>query len=215
MLAAPWFLAVVGFVINMVCTVVMINAAVSKLPKPDFTPVADPVVVAAVEAKAAEAVAPPPQLWSFKTNAVDELITELKKEREAVIEEQKDLAAMSSQVTAERQEVEKVKNEILRLRKDLEARIVEVAESEKENLKNLGQTYTAMLPAGAAVILRELDEDSAVKILAQMKPKSAALVLGEMARIVDKTSDEPPARRAARISDKLRLMKALKSTAAQ
>jgi hypothetical protein len=67
-----------------------------------------------------------------------------------------------------------------------------------------------MLPAGAAVILREIDEDSAVKILAQMKAKSAALVLGEMARIVDKSSDEPPARRAARISDKLRLMKALK-----
>jgi flagellar motility protein MotE (MotC chaperone) len=210
MLASPWFLAVVGFVINMVCTVVMINAAVSKLPKPDFTPVPDPVEVAATEAKAAEAAAPPPQLWSFKTNAVDELITELKKEREAVIEEQKDLAAMSSQVTAERQEVEKVKNEILRLRKELEARIVEVGEHEKENLKNLGQTYTAMLPAGAAVILREIDEDSAVKILAQMKPKSAALVLGEMARIVDKSTDESPARRAARISDKLRLMTALK-----
>jgi flagellar motility protein MotE (MotC chaperone) len=210
MLASPWFLAVVGFVINMVCTVVMINAAVSKLPKPDFTPVPDPVEVAATEAKAAEAAAPPPQLWSFKTNAVDELITELKKEREAVIEEQKDLAAMSSQVTAERQEVEKVKNEILRLRKELEARIVEVSEHEKENLKNLGQTYTAMLPAGAAVILREIDEDSAVKILAQMKPKSAALVLGEMARIVDKSTDESPARRAARISDKLRLMTALK-----
>jgi flagellar motility protein MotE (MotC chaperone) len=210
MLASPWFLAVVGFVINMVCTVVMINAAVSKLPKPDFTPVPDPVEVAATEAKAAEAAAPPPQLWSFKTNAVDELITELKKEREAVIEEQKDLAAMSSQVTAERQEVEKVKSEILRLRKELEARIVEVSEHEKENLKNLGQTYTAMLPAGAAVILREIDEDSAVKILAQMKPKSAALVLGEMARIVDKSTDESPARRAARISDKLRLMTALK-----
>jgi flagellar motility protein MotE (MotC chaperone) len=210
MLAAPWFLAVVGFVINMICTVVMLNAAVSKLPKPDFTPVPDPVEVAATEAKAAEVAAPPPQLWSFKTNAVDELITELKKEREAIIEEQKDLAAMSSQVTAERQEVEKVKAEILRLRKELEARIVEVSEAEKENLKNLGQTYTAMVPAGAAVILREIDEDSAVKILSQMKAKSAALVLGEMARIVDKNSDEPPARRAARISDKLRLMKALK-----
>jgi flagellar motility protein MotE (MotC chaperone) len=210
MLAAPWFLAVVGFVINMICTVVMLNAAVSKLPKPDFTPVPDPVEVAATEAKAAEVAAPPPQLWSFKTNAVDELITELKKEREAIIEEQKDLAAMSSQVTAERQEVEKVKAEILRLRKELEARIVEVSEAEKENLKNLGQTYTAMVPAGAAVILREIDEDSAVKILSQMKAKSAALVLGEMARIVDKNSHEPPARRAARISDKLRLMKALK-----
>jgi flagellar motility protein MotE (MotC chaperone) len=216
MLAAPWFLAVVGFVINMVCTVFMLNSAVSKLPKPDFTPKPDPVEVAAAEVKAAEAAAPPPQLWSFKTNAVDELIAELKKERDAIIEEQKDLAAMSSQVTAERQEVEKVKAEILRLRAELEARIVEVSESERENLKRLAQTYMAMPPAGAAAILRELDEDSVVKVLSEIKTKTSALILGEMARIVDKNSDEPPARRAARISDKLRLMKALKNeTAAQ
>jgi flagellar motility protein MotE (MotC chaperone) len=210
MLAAPWFLAVVGFVINMVCTVVMLNSAVTKLPKPDLTPTPDPAEVAATEAKAAEVAAPPPQLWSFKTNAVDELIAELKKERDAIIEEQKDLAAMSSQVTAERQEVEKVKNEILRLRKDLESRIVEVNEFERDNLKRLVQTYMVMPPAGAVLILRELDEDSVVKILSQMKTDRVALILGEMARIVDKSSDEPPARRAARISDKLRLMKALK-----
>lgn len=217
MLAAPWFLALVAFVINMVATVVMLNSAVKKLPKIDLSPAPDPTELAAKEAKEAAAAAPPPQVWSFKTGAVDELINELKKERDAIIEEQKDLAAMSSQVSAERQEVEKVKQEVLRLRKELESRIVEVAENERDNLKRLVQTYTVMAPAAVVPIFRELDEDSVVKILSQMKTDRVALILGEMARASDKdkNADDPPARRVARISDKLRLMKALKKEVAQ
>jgi Mg/Co/Ni transporter MgtE len=73
-----------------------------------------------------------------------------------------------------------------------------------------------MPPTNAVLIFRELDEDTVVKILSAMKPDRVALILGEMARIVDKDrADEPPSRRAARISDKLRLMKALKKEVAQ
>lgn len=215
MLAAPWFLALVAFVINLVCTVVMLKSAVNKLPPPDLTPPADPAEVAKKEAEEAVAAAPPPPLWSFKTAAVDELINELKNERQAIIEEQKDLAAMSSQVTAERQEVEKVKAEVAKMRQELEARIIEVAENERDNLKKLMQTYMVMPPAAAVMIFREMDEDQVVKILSTMKNDKVALILGAMASTVDKNSDEPPARRAARISDKLRLMKALKKEVAQ
>ena len=123
---------------------------------------------------------------------------------------------MSSQVTAERQEVERIKEEVARMRRELESRIVEVAENERDNLKKLVATYTAMPPVNAVMIFRETDEDTVVKILSAMKPDRVALILGEMARLVDKDrSDEPPSRRAARISDKLRLMKALKKEVAQ
>ena len=154
-------------------------------------------------------------IWSFKTAAIDELIAELKNERQSLMEEQKDLASLSSQVTAERQEVERVKAEVAKMRQELDARVVEVAENERDNLKKLVQTYMVMPPQGAVLILRELDEDTVVKILSNMKADRVALILGEMARLVDKNSDEPPSRRAARISDKLRLMKALKKEVAQ
>ena len=221
MLAAPWFLAVVALVVNVALSFVLLNSESSKIrERIKAEQIAangpSPEEVAAKQAAEAAAAAPPPQIWSFKTAAIDELITELKSERQSLIEEQKDLASLSSQVTAERQEVERVKQEVTRLRQELEARIVEVNENERDNLKKLVATYSVMPPTGAVLIFRETDEDTVVKILSVMKPDRVALILGEMARLVDKDrADEPPSRRAARISDKLRLMKALKKEVAQ
>ncbi|MEI6870739.1 MAG: hypothetical protein WCL08_00515 [Verrucomicrobiota bacterium] len=235
MLAAPWFLAVLAFVINVACSLAFLNMEVSKLRGSIRLPVKGPSAaeIAAQEEKLRQekadaeadeafktmsnafAAAKRATIWNFKTAAVDELITELKNERQSVLEEQKDLAALSSQVTAERQEVERVKAEVTRLRHDLEARIVEISENEKDNLKKLVSTYTIMAPVSAVPIFRELDENTVVKILSQMKPERVALILGAMAQMPDKSSDEPPSKRAARISDKLRLMKALKKEVAQ
>lgn len=221
MLAAPWFLAVVALVVNVALSFVLLKSASGKIrEKIQQEQIAakgpSPEEIAAQEAAAAAAAAPPPPVWGFKTGAIDELMTELKNERQNLLEEQKDLAALSSQVTSERQEIERVKQEVARMRQELEARIVEVAENERDNLKKLVTTYTAMPPTNAVLIFRELDEDTVVKILSAMKPDRVALILGEMARIVDKDrADEPPSRRAARISDKLRLMKALKKEVAQ
>jgi hypothetical protein len=63
-----------------------------------------------------------------------------------------------------------------------------------------------------------LDEDTVVKIFAQMKPDIVSKMLGTMASLVDKNerfSEDSPARRAARISDKLRLMKTVKKEVVQ
>ncbi len=216
MLAAPWFLAVVALVVNVALSFVLLKSEAGKIrERLAVKPGPSAEEIAAQQAADAAAAAPPPVIWSFKTAAIDELITELKNERQSIIEEQKDLASLSSQVTAERQEVERVKGEVARMRQELEARIVEVSENERDNLKKLVSTYTVMAPASAVLILRELDEDTVVKILSAMKADRVSLILGEMARIVDKSTDEAPARRAARISDKLRLMKALKKEVAQ
>jgi flagellar motility protein MotE (MotC chaperone) len=235
MLAAPWFLAVLAFVLNAACSFLFLNMEVSKLKSsirlPEKGPSAAEIAAKEekerqekAEAEADEAyknmtnaytAAKRAAVWNFKTAAVDELITELKNERQSILEEQKDLAALSSQVTAERQEVERVKAEVTRLRQELEARIVEVTDNEKDNLKKLVSTYTIMPAPNAVPILRELDENTVVKILSQMKPERVALILGAMAQMPDKSSDEPPSKRAARISDKLRLMKALKKEVAQ
>ena len=221
MLAAPWFLAVVALVVNVALSFVLLKSEGGKIrERIQQEQIAakgpSPEEIAAKQAAEAAAAAPPPPVWSFKTAAIDELITELKNERQNLIEEQKDLASLSSQVTAERQEVEKIKQDITRMRQELEARLIEVAENERDNLKKLVSTYAAMPTTNAVLIFRELDEDTVVKILSAMKADRVAMILGEMARLVDKDRvDEPPSRRAARISDKLRLMKALKKEVAQ
>ena len=208
MLAAPWFLAIIGFLINAIITAAMLSSAIKKLPKVEPPPPTPAEVQAAI---------PPPVIWNFKTEAIQELITELKEDKEALLAEHKDLGVLQAQVSAERQEVEKVKQEVIRLRQDLDRRVVEIQESEAKNLKTLAQTYSKMLPPAAASILRELDEDTVVKILSLMKVESVGFLLGELAKPTasDRGGDENPAKRAARISDKLRLMKNPKKEVAQ
>lgn len=222
MLAAPWFIALVAFVVNAVTTGFLLKPVIEEA-KREAAKTAQAQEVQAVEEKKVEAekaaaAVPPPPPWNFKTDAVDELINELKSGKEGLLEEMKDLTVLQSQIAAERQEVEKLKAEVIRLRAELDARVVEVYEYEKDNIKKLVQTYSTM-PAGSAVpILRELDEDTVVKIFSMMKPDAVSKLLGAMAALVDKSasaSDDSPARRAARISDKLRLMKTTKKEVPQ
>ena len=152
----------------------------------------------------------PPRLWSFKTDAMDELIKALGAEREKLAADQKSAVTLQSQAAAERAELEKKRAEIQAMKDEIELRVVEIQEHEVRNLKTLAQTYSAMTPPAAVAIFRELDENTAVKILATMKVDRVGPILGEMAKSPDRAGEETMARRAARITDKLRLLKPAK-----
>ena len=152
----------------------------------------------------------PPKVWSFKTQAVDELIAELHNERERMTEERKSLETVRARFTSERAEVEQVRDEIKALRDALDQRIIQIEESELKNLKALSITYSTMKPAAAVTILREMDETMAAKILALMKPDRISAILEEMSKTREKSGEEAMARRAVRLSDKLRLLQATK-----
>ena len=166
------------------------------------------------EIKLPEKTALPPRLWSFKTEAVDLLIIELKAGREKLTREQKDFIALQGQTAAERAELDKVRAEIKALREEIDTRIVQIEEQELKNLKTLATTYAAMNPPQAVAIFREMDENMVVKILSLMKTATVGPILGEMAKAPDRPGVESMARRAARISDKLRLLKPVKKEAA-
>ncbi|HXJ73036.1 MAG TPA: hypothetical protein VNM37_09285, partial [Candidatus Dormibacteraeota bacterium] len=74
------------------------------------------------------------------------------------------------------------------------------------NLKRLSKMYASMEPAGAARILRELDDVVVVKILGLMKEAETGLILEAMARL-----GEPETKRAAALSENLRAAAAQKA----
>jgi flagellar motility protein MotE (MotC chaperone) len=123
--------------------------------------------------------------------------------------------ALAARTLSDRQEVEKIRDEIKELRADLDRRVVEVQQEEVKNLEALASTYSSMPPSAVVPIFKEMEEDQVVKILATMKAKAVGLVLSEMGKAPDKSGEESTARRAARITDKLRLMKSLKKEVAQ
>ena len=193
MLTSRWVLAILALLIYAGVSSLIINKELARkkehLPQPTERP---------------------PKLWGFKTQALDELITELQSERDRVTEERKSLDSVRAQLAAERAEVEHVRDEIKTFREALDARILLIEEDELKNLKTLSTTYSTMKPTAAVTILREMDENMAAKILALMKPDKISPILEEMSKTHEKPGEEVMVRRAVRLSDKLRLLQATK-----
>lgn len=196
MLTSPWGIAFIAMLLNIGTTLMMLLPAIAGLQD----------TVEEIPEKTSMAA----RMWGFKTEAVDELIKELETERTKLEDEQKGVLAVQSQNAADREELAKVRAEIQAMRAEIDEKVIVIQEQELKNLKTLAQTYSAMNPAAVVAIFRELDENMSVKVLSFMKADRVGPILGEMSKGVDPASGESMAKRAARITDKLRLLKPLK-----
>jgi flagellar motility protein MotE (MotC chaperone) len=146
-----------------------------------------------------------PKFWSFHANDVDALVADLNDQRVKLVQRQTELEKLAAHIESERQELEKTRSDIDAMRDEINAEIPQIQDSEKKNIKTLAQTYSDISPTAAVAILREMDETICAKLLSQMKPDKVAAILEEMST---EDKDETMVKRAARISDKLRLMQA-------
>lgn len=94
------------------------------------------------------------------------------------------------------------------MRRDIASRVIEINADEAKNLRMLSQTYTSLSPRAVVAIFKEMDDITVVKILSLMKPDVVGPIFEEMSRTAG--TDGPLARRAAILSEKLRLMKSAK-----
>ena len=146
--------------------------------------------------------------WDFWTIEIENLSNELKEERARLHQQADLLDQRAARVTAEEKELGKIRADIETLRKEIGDKVIEISVDETKNLKTLAQTYTNLSPHAAVAILREMDDVTTVKILSLMKPDVVGALFEEMSRTPD--NDGTLARRAALLTEKLRLMKAAK-----
>lgn len=137
--------------------------------------------------------------WTFFNPELDLIIADLKAEREAVSLKEKQLDELSLRLQAERAELNEALKGIKKLEQQVDREVFRIKEDEAGNLKRLSKMYAAMEPAGAAKILRELDDVIIVKILSLMKEPETALILDSFVRFGDAET-----KRAAGISESLR-----------
>jgi flagellar motility protein MotE (MotC chaperone) len=150
--------------------------------------------------------------WDFWTIEIENLSNELKDERAKVKKQAEQLDLRASQIASETKELAKVRAEIESLRRDLNDKVVEIKADEAKNLRTLAQTYTTLTPRAVVAIVRELDDNTAVKILSLMKTDIVGPIFEEMSKTAT-AEGTPLARRAAILSEKLRVMKATKQPA--
>jgi len=189
LLSAPWFLGVLALSI-MIGT----QFAAFKMYWDELFPTKPQYTVIKRDAES-------PLHWSFSSDEIVRMKDELDKRLVAVQNRESELAQFEARLESDRIEIESIKESVEVMRDSLLDDIVTLEEAESRNLKNLAKTYSGLDPAAAVNIFNELEDDTMVKILFFMKPETVGEILGEMA------IDERLVKRAAKISDMLRLTK--------
>lgn len=141
--------------------------------------------------------------WDFWTPEIDAFVEDLRTQHRVIEERKAELASLEARIEAESLELERTRQGLVALRKNLEMRIVEVGLTEEKNLKTLAQTYTNMSPGSALTILREMDDDVVVKVMMHMKPDVVGAIMEEMTNVPD--DGGLLVKRAAVLSNRLRL----------
>jgi flagellar motility protein MotE (MotC chaperone) len=131
---------------------------------------------------------------------VDQLAAELKKEKLALDEREKQIKQLEERLQAERGEIEVVAESVRKMQQDFDKQITRVKQEEVVNLKRLSKIYANMEPPTAAAIMKEMEDMAIAKILVGMKDTETAGILQELARM-----GPAEARRAAELSERLRL----------
>jgi len=146
--------------------------------------------------------------WDFWTIEIENLSNELKEERIRQKKQAELLEQRAARLAAEEKEFAKLRADVEALRKQIAEKVIEISADEAKNIRTLAATYTNLTPRAAVAIFREMDDATAVKILSLMKPDIVGPVFEEMSKTGG--TDGSLARRAALLSEKLRLMKTSK-----
>jgi flagellar motility protein MotE (MotC chaperone) len=148
--------------------------------------------------------------WDFWTIEIENLQNELKEERQRLRKQADTLDQRQARIVEEEKELAKLRGDIEGMRKEIADRVVEIKADESVNVRKLSQDYANLSPRQAVAIIREMDDNTAVKILSLMKPDVIGPIFEEMSKTAG--TDGPLARRVALLTEKLRLMKVNKAT---
>jgi flagellar motility protein MotE (MotC chaperone) len=149
------------------------------------------------------------QGWDFWTIEIDNLASELKEEKARLRKQSELIDQRAARLAADQDELAKLRAGVEQVRREIGERVIEIKADEAKNLRALSQTYGNLSPKAAVAIIKELDDTTVVKILSLMKPDVVAPIFEEMSAAA--AADGALAKRAATLSEKLRLMKSAAS----
>jgi flagellar motility protein MotE (MotC chaperone) len=140
------------------------------------------------------------ELGQYQNPEADQLVGELKAEKEKLDDREQKLNELAARLDAERGEISNATQSVQQLQADFDKNVLRIKDEETANLKKLAKVYSAMTPDGAALILADLDDTQVAKILVFMKEGDAAAILESFSK-----KGEAQAKRAADLSERLRV----------
>ncbi len=182
---AGWFVALMGALVYLGTTFVCFSMA--NWSRPDGVKEADDETMTLSES------------WRFTNPELDDMLVELKHEREALATREQQLKELEARLANERQEIGTVTQAVNRLQRELDATLVRVKREEIPNLKKLTKVYAAMTPEGSVNILKEQTDEEVIKVLFYMKATESGPILEAFSRL-----GKTDAARAALLTERLR-----------
>lgn len=192
------FAAILGSVVFMITTAFVTTKSALPLPPPAAAGEEDDPGGHGAHAPPKPDVKGPS--WTFYNPEMEQIVAELKTERELMAAKSKELAAAEARLQAERAELDEAVQAVKKIQAEVDREVLRIKDDELPNLKRLAKMYTTMEQTSAAKIFKELDDAVVVKIMAQMKDADSAGVLDTLAK-----QGPEETRRAAKISEALRV----------
>lgn len=143
--------------------------------------------------------------WYLKTTELDRFVEELNERRKAIEVKELSLRNLEAHIATEKEELKTLKQEIERRHELLSQQIITVRANEAANLRVLAQSYSEMDPASTVRIFTHMENALVVKILSLMKPEIVAAIFGEMSKPGTGPENQAMIRRAAVLTEQLRL----------
>lgn len=186
LITAHWFLALLGALTYLGTTLACFcTASIGTLPATDTTEEARHPTVT--------------ESWAYQNPELEQMVKELKQEKEALAVRSQQLKELEARVASERQEINLVAETVARVQRELDQALLRIRQEDVANLKKLAKIHAAMSPEGSANIFKEQTDEEILKVLFYLKPSESGPMLEAFGKI-----GKTEAQRAALLTERMR-----------
>lgn len=137
--------------------------------------------------------------WKFHNPDIDQWVSQIKSERDAIAVREQQLKDWEARLAAESREIAAVTQAVTRTEEEFNKRVLTYTDQQKENDKKQVKVIANMSPEGAAAMLNEMPDDEAARLLYALKTDVSGAILDAMSK-----PGGASARRAALLTERIK-----------
>ncbi len=157
-----------------------------------------PLGVVTAAAKEAQMAEDDPS-WKFHNPDIDQWVSQIKAERDALAVRDQQLKDWEARLTTESREIAVVTQAVSRTQAEFDKRVLQFTDQQKDNVKKQLKVISDMTPDGAAAMLNEMPDDEVARLLYMLKADVSGAILDAMSKAGGVT-----ARRAAALTERIK-----------
>lgn len=120
--------------------------------------------------------------WKFHNPDIDQWVSQMKDEREALAVREQNLKEWEARLTAESREISAVTQAVSRTQAEFDKRVLQFTDQQKDNVKKQLKVIADMTPDGAVAMLNEMPDDEVARMLYSMKADVSGAILDAMSK---------------------------------